>query len=211
MINEIQGSDAWINSRLGKVTASRIAHIVAKTKSGYSTSRANYALELALERITNTPYEGFKKNAYMEWGTETEPAARCAYEAHTGMLVGEVGMIPHPTLAMTGASPDGLVGLDGQIEIKCPGSTKHLANLVSKQADEDYMCQMQWQMACTNRSWCDFVSYDPRFPEHLQLVVVRVPRNETFIADLEKEVKAFLAEIEAAVKKLNDLQPKEIK
>lgn len=196
----MQGSEEWFAQRLGKATASRIADIIAKTKSGPSASRENYAIELALERITGARQESFS-NAAMQWGTETEPLARAAYEAHTGRIVDEVAMLAHPTIAMAGASPDGLAD-DGQIEIKCPNSATHAKTLLSKKPDGKYIVQMQWQMACTGRAWCDFVSFDPRFPQHLQLCIVRVERDIEMISELEREVISFLADVEKLVSQL---------
>ena len=200
-----QGSPEWFAQRLGKVTASRVADVVAKTKSGYSTSRANYMTELALERITGQRQEGFT-NAAMQWGTETEPLARAAYEAETGEIVDEVAMINHPTIAMTGASPDGLVGANGLIEIKCPNSATHMETLLSGKPAGKYITQMMWQMACTGRKWCDFASFDPRFPQHLQLFTTRVMRDDVMVKSLENEVIAFLAELEAMVSQLQNMK-----
>lgn len=201
-----QGSPEWFLQRLGKVTASRVADVIAKTKTGYSTSRENYCVELALERITGARQESFT-NSYMEWGTATEPLARAAYEAHTGFIVDEVAMIAHQTIEMAGASPDGLIDTNGQIEIKCPAQATHAKTLLNKKPDGKYVTQMQWQMACTGREWCDFVSFDPRFPQHLQLFVTRVMRDNEMIAELEKEVVSFLGEVQTMVDKLNELQP----
>jgi hypothetical protein len=106
---------------------------------------------------------------------------------------------------MSGASPDGLVN-DGIVEFKCPNTATHLEYLLADKVLEKYVTQMQWQMACTGRPWCDFVSYDPRLPEHLQMLVVRVPRNEVRIAELETEVRKFLAELDDKVKKLQELK-----
>lgn len=198
-----QGSAEWFFQRLGKCTASRVADVIAKTKTGYSTSRENYRIELALERLTGQRQESYTNGA-MQWGTDTEPLARAAYEAHTGHIVEEVPMIAHPTIALSGASPDGLVNRDGQIEVKCPNSATHAKTLLSKKPDGKYITQMQWQMACTGRDWCDFVSFDPRFPEHLQLCVIRVERDAAMIADLEKEVASFLDEVAAMVQQLNE-------
>ena len=197
----VQGSASWFADRLGKVTASRVADVIAKTKSGYSTSRENYCVELALERITGKRSESFS-NAAMTWGTETEPLARAKYEAMTGAIVDEVGMVPHPSIAMTGASPDGLIDDDGLIEIKCPQSATHAKTLLSQKPDGKYITQMMWQMICTGRKYCDFVSFDPRFPEHLQLCVIRVDRDAQRCAELESEVVVFLAEVAEMVAKL---------
>jgi len=201
----IQGSEEWHSQRLGKATASRIADIIAKTKSGYSTSRENYMVELALERITGKRQESFANDA-MRWGTETEPLARAAYEAHTGEIVDEVAMINHPTIAMAGASPDGLVGHSGLLEIKCPNSATHVQTLLSGKPAGKYITQMMWQMACTERKWCDFASFDPRFPDHLQLFTVRVMRDDLAIKSMENEVTAFLEELDAMVIQLNGMK-----
>ena len=199
-----QGTEQWFSSRLGKVTASRVKDVIAKTKTGYSTSRKNYALELALERITGNRQEGYTNGA-MQRGTDMEPIARAAYEALTGEIVEEVGLIDHPAIDMSGASPDGLVGKEGLIEIKVPNSATHLEVLTSKRADPQYMPQMQWQMACTGRRWVDFVSFDDRFPEHLRLFVHRVNRDDAFIADLEAEVASFLKEVDGLIEQINSL------
>ena len=201
----IQGSDAWFSQRCGKATASRISDIVAKTKSGYSTSRANYMAQLVVERMTNQVAESYT-NAAMEWGTTNEPFARAAYEAKTGVLVDEVGAIDHPTIAMSAASPDGLVGGDMCLEIKCPGTAQHISTLLGEEIAKKYYDQMQWQMACTGRSLADLVSYDPRMPEGLQLFIKLVPRNDKYIAELEGEVIQFLAEVDDKVNKLNQLR-----
>ena len=199
-----QRSDEWFAARCGKATGSRIADIVAKTKSGYSASRANYMAQLVVERMTGKVAESFS-NAAMDWGTEQEPYARAAYEAHSGVLVDEVGMVDHPTVAMSGASPDGLVGEDGLVEIKCPTTATHIETLMEKAAPKKYIDQMQWQMACTGRKWCDFVSFDPRMPQGLQLFVKRVERDDEYIAELESEVAAFLQEVSDKVEKLKSL------
>lgn len=204
----IQGSPEWFQQRLGRVTASRVADVIAKTKSGYSTSRENYMVELALERITGQRQESFTNTA-MQWGTDNEPLARAAYEAKTGALVEEVGMIAHPTIAMSGASPDGLIGADGLLEIKCPNSATHVKTLRTGKPDAKYITQMAWQMACTDRKWCDFVSFDPRMPEGLQLFTVRVMRDDKMIADLETEVESFLVEVAEMVLELLTMKEKE--
>lgn len=200
-----QGSPEWFAQRLGKVTASRVADVISKTKSGYSTSRANYMTELALERITGARQESFT-NAAMQWGTATEPLARAAYEAETGEIVDEVPMIDHQTIAMTGASPDGLVGSAGLIEIKCPNSATHMETLLSGKPAGKYITQMMWQMACTKRQWCDFASFDPRFPQHLQLFVTRIARDDVTVKSLENEVSQFLKELDVMVSTLNNMK-----
>jgi putative phage-type endonuclease len=196
-----QGTPEWFAQRLGKVTASRIADIMAKTKTGVSASRGNYLAQLVAERLTGQSADTFKSGA-MQHGTETEPQARMVYEAETGQIVTEVAMINHPTIEMSGASPDGLVGTDGLVEIKCPNTSTHIASLMADKAPSGYMAQMQWQMACTGRAWCDFVSFDPRMPEDMQLLIKRVPRDEALIAEYEAEVIKFLAEVQETVDKL---------
>ena len=202
-----QGSPEWFAQRLGKVTASRVADVIARTKTGYSASRDNYMAQLVCERLTGTVAESFS-NAAMQHGTDTEPLARAAYEAHADVLVDEVAMITHPTIEAAGASPDGLVGDSGLVEIKCPNTATHIDTLLSQTVPGKYNTQMQWQMACTDREWCDFVSFDPRLPKELQLFVKRVVRNDELIADLEMEVILFLTELENKIKKLNELKEK---
>ena len=174
-----QGSPEWFAQRCGKATASRISDIVAKTKSGYSTSRANYMAQLVVERMTNQVAESYT-NAAMEWGTEQEPFARAAYEGKTGILVDEVGAIDHPTILKSAASPDGLV-VDkdnaslGCLEIKCPNTAQHISTLLGEEVAKKYYDQMQWQMACTGRYWCDFVSYDPRMGKNFSCLSRELP------------------------------------
>lgn len=196
-----QGSEEWFAARLGKVTASRVSDIVAKTKSGYSTSRKNYMAELLCERLTGTQQDGFK-SAPMQRGTDLEPKARAVYMIETGRDVTEVGMIPHPTIENSGASPDGLVGNVGLVEIKCPNTATHLEFIRSEKPMDKYYLQMQWQMACTGRKWCDFVSYDDRLTERLSYKCIRVMRDDETIKHLEKEVSKFLSELEDLIKEL---------
>jgi putative phage-type endonuclease len=201
-----QRSDEWFAARLGKVTASRVADIVAKTKSGYSTSRANYMAELVAERLTGKKGDSYS-NAAMQWGTEQEPNARAAYESAKGVLVQEVGFVPHPHIFFCGASPDGLVSTDGCVEIKCPFTATHIDFLMDDVVPEKYNIQMQWQMACTGRVWCDYVSYDPRLPERMQMKVKRIMRDNAVISHLEDEVVKFLAELQIKTNKLTALFP----
>ena len=199
-----QGTEEWKIERLGKATASRMADITAKTKTGWGASRANYAAQLIAERLTGVPTEGFT-NAAMQHGTETEPQARATYCLLTDNLVEEVGFILHPRISMSGASPDGHVGKNGIVEIKCPNTATHLDSLLGAEIDGKYIKQMQWQMACTGRLWCDFVSFDPRLPTELQIKIQRVSRDQVMIDSLEKEVSEFLAEIENKIIRLNQL------
>jgi putative phage-type endonuclease len=204
MIEKVeQGTPEWFAARLGNVTASRVADVIAKTKSGYSASRDNYMAQLICERMTNTVAESYS-NAAMQWGTETEPLARAAYESYADVLVDQVGYVPHPTIKRAGASPDGLTPQSGLIEIKCPNTATHIDTLISEQVPSKYITQMQWQMACTGRLWCDFVSFDPRLPNGLQLFVTQIERDEKYIAMLEEEVTKFLTELDAKIFKLNE-------
>jgi putative phage-type endonuclease len=198
-----QRTPEWFSARLGRVTASRVADVVAKTKTGYSTSRANYMAELICERLTGTQ-GAFYSNAAMQWGTETEPMARAAYEGSIGALVIETGFVPHKTISMAGASPDGLVDEDGLVEIKCPMTATHIDTLLSGFVPSKYINQMQWQMACTGRKWCDFVSFDPRMPEGMQIFIKRVERDDALIAELEKEVIDFLNELDTKIAQLKE-------
>jgi putative phage-type endonuclease len=204
-----QRTEEWFAARLGKVTASRVADVIAKTKSGYSASRDNYMAQLICERLTNTQGESFS-NAAMQWGTETEPLARSAYEALNGLLVEEVGFVQHPKIEMAGASPDGLVGLFGMLEIKCPNTATHIDTLLSQTVPTKYITQMQWQMRCCERQWCDYVSFDPRLPQDLQLFVKRVEFDAAYVATLEEEVNLFLKELDDKVNKLTNLKAKNV-
>jgi len=196
-----QGTDEWFAIRIGKVTASRVADVIAKTKSGYSASRDNYMAQLVCERLTGQKGESFT-NAAMQHGTETEPLARLAYEVSQNVLVDQVGFVPHPTIKMAGASPDGLVGDDGLLEIKCPNTATHIETLLSESVPTKYYTQMQFQMACTGRQWCDFVSFDNRLPTELQLFVKRVPRDSMYIRLMEDEIVQFITELDDKINKL---------
>jgi putative phage-type endonuclease len=194
-----QGTPEWHQLRLGKVTASRVADILSKTKTGPSASRQNYLIELALQQVTKTIEESYT-NAAMEWGTQTEPQARVAYEVKTGNFVDQIAFVDHPTIAGFGCSPDGLVGDSGLIEIKCPNSATHWSYIKANEPPNKYFIQMQAQMAVTSSKWCDFVSFDPRMPKRSQLLIVHVPRDDEFILYMETEIKQFLSEVQAEVK-----------
>lgn len=196
-----QGTEAWLNLRLGKVTASRVADVMAKTKTGPSTSRINYMMQLLCERLTGNREEMFV-NAAMQRGTDLEPIARSAYEVDSGFMVEETGMASHPAIEGFGASPDGLVGDNGLIEIKCPNTAQHVDFIRRKEPDGKYQWQMLAQMACTGRQWCDFVSFDDRLPENLQYRCVRFMRDDKRIAEMEAEITAFLKELDALIKDL---------
>ena len=207
MIN--QGTEEWFQQRLGKVTASRISDVIAKTKTGVSTSRQNYLIQLVSERLTGKKTDSFTNKA-MEDGVEREPIARKLYESKTNSIVTEVGFFDHPVIKNTGASPDGAVNAEeegkyaGLIEIKCPLETTHTNTLMNKSIPSKYVPQMQWQLACTGAKWVDFVSFNPNFPEPLQVFVKRLDRNDIYIAELETEVVKFLEEVEQTIIKLKE-------
>ena len=207
MIN--QGTEEWFQQRLGKVTASRISDVIAKTKTGVSTSRQNYLIQLVSERLTGKKTDSFTNKA-MEDGVEREPIARKLYESKTNSIVTEVGFFDHPVIKSSGASPDGAVNSEEEgkyavlIEIKCPIETTHTNTLMSKSVPSKYIPQMQWQMACTNARWVDFISFNPNFPEELQVFVKRLDRDDAYIAELEAEVIKFLEEIEQTIIKLKE-------
>jgi putative phage-type endonuclease len=194
----------WYAARLGKATASRFRDAIAALKSGApAQAQRDYLTELVVERLTQQPIQRFQ-NAAMTWGTEQEPAARAAYERATGRIVEETGFVAHDTL-LAGCSPDGLVDWDGLIEIKCPYSTAvHIETLLNGMP-ADHIPQVQGQLWITGREWCDFVSYDPRMPEALQLHVQRIQRDEAFIADLEAKVTFFLQQVGTQVEALRRL------
>lgn len=196
-----QGTAEWHAARLGKVTASRIADMLAKTKTGWGASRANYAAQLVCERLTGTPGDSFQNDA-MRFGTENEPFARAAYEFRTDNTVELVGFIDHPRIAMSGASPDGLVGTAGLLEIKVPNTATHIDTLLNATIPERYRLQMQWQMACTGREWCDFVSFDPRLPEEMRFWRATLYRDAKIIDDLECEAQLFLIEVADTLQRL---------
>lgn len=197
----IQGSDEWVKARLGKVTASRVADVIAKTKTGWGASRKNYLAELVSERLTGLPADQYT-NAAMQWGIDQESLARSAYAFFRDAEIEEVGFVDHPRIAMSGASPDGLVGTDGLLELKCPNTATHIDTILTLAIPDKYIVQMQYQMACTDRAWCDFASFDPRLPEKLRLIVRRVERDPARIRELESDVIAFLAELDATMEAL---------
>ena len=192
-----QGSAQWFADRCGKATASRFKDVVAKLRNGApAKARDDYLWELVIERITGSPAEHYT-NAAMTWGIENELAARMAYEAHTGQIVEAAGLVLHPTIANCGGSPDGLIGDDGGLEIKCPlNSAIHLRTVLDGMP-EDHLYQVQGNMAVTGRAWWDFVSFDPRLPDGLSLYVQRVERDEATCLLIELEVTAFLGEVDA--------------
>ena len=198
-----QRTDEWFAARLGKVTASRINDVIAKTAKGaYTSARQSYMDELVAERLTGVVANKFV-NAAMQWGTEMEPRAREFYQMKTGLFVEEVGFVPHYSLPHSGASPDGYVSDDGLIEIKCLTTPNHLDILVSDAVPEKYFGQIHWQMACTGRLWTDFVSYDPRLSDDLCMSRIRVSRDEGAIDSITEEVRKFLGEINERLARIN--------
>jgi putative phage-type endonuclease len=195
-----QRTPEWYAARLGKLTASRIGKALAKTKSGWGASRSNLRAALVCERLTGQPQDTWV-SAEMQWGIDKEADARAAYEFYY-CDVELAGFIDHPRIAMSGASPDGLVGTDGLVEFKCPNTATHIETLLGGTIDGDYRKQCLWQLACTGRHWVDFVSFDPRMPAEMQLYVQRVERDEKAIADLEKEAELFLREVDTMVQTL---------
>ena len=196
-----QGTPEWKAQRLGHVTASRVADVLAKVRTGEAKVREDYRFELAVERLTNTSRD-FYINDAMRWGTDTEPQARMAYEVSRGTMVEEVGFIHHPYIKYVGASPDGLIGFDGGLEIKCPNSETHLRTIYDQTIPSKYIPQVQMGMWVTGRMWWDFVSYDPRLPPELQLFVTRIKRDEEYIRNMEKEVNIFLHDVEETIQQI---------
>lgn len=201
-----QRSPDWFAARAGRFTGSRFADLMAVTKSGPSTSRKNLIATLAVERLTGACVETYSNGA-MQRGNELEPEARAAYEAHTGELVSELAFVIHPRLTFVGVSPDGLVGDDGLVEIKCPAAMgKHLDALLSGAHASEYAWQVQGQLWVTGRRWCDVASYDPRYPDGLQLAIKRVERDEIAIKKLEAECVAAETEVAGMVERLSEMK-----
>jgi putative phage-type endonuclease len=199
--NVEQGTAEWRELRLGHVTASSVADIMAKGKSGEAESRKKYKTRIVAERLTRQGQESYM-NAAMEWGVEQEPYARMAYEVAANVLVDKTGFWHHPDIAFLGVSPDGLVGDDGLVEIKCPNTTTHLDYILDDKVPTKYYKQIQCQLWVTGREWCDFVSFDPRLPNRNQLFIKRCPRDNEFIAEMEIAVSEFLEEVNFIVTKL---------
>jgi len=207
IINVVQGTPEWKSARAGIVTASRINDVMAKIKTGEAAARRDYRSQIVAEILTGTPQDPDYEDAVMIWGKEQEPNARSAYELAQGVMVQQVGLVLHPTLDRTGASPDGLLDDEGMgclanggLEIKCPKTATHLKYLLENRIPKEYENQMLWQMACCERAWCDFVSFDPRLPENMQLFVKRFSRSEARILEIEEEVKLFLSEVDAMIR-----------
>jgi putative phage-type endonuclease len=197
----VQGTDEWFAARRGKVTASRVADVMARTKSGFAASRSNYKAELVLEILTNTTAVGFVSEA-MKWGTEQEPNARALYASTIFDPVVEVGFVDHPDILGAGCSPDGLVGDDGIVEIKCPNTATFLEIFLTDNIPQKWLTQIQMQLDCTGRKWCDFVCYDPRMPEGGQIYVQRVERDEMFISTMREMIQTFIKELNEEVEQV---------
>lgn len=194
MENIEQGSLEWQQLRLGKCTASRVSDVMATVKSGEAISRRNYRIQLVCERLTGLKEESYS-NHHMERGVMLEPIARALYEAKNDVFVNEIPFVDHPTIPMAGASPDGLVGDDGLIEVKSPTAANHIETILSGGSPSKYYPQMQWQMACMNKKWVDFISYCPVVGDDLALYIFRVFRNDEYITEMELEVTKFLNEV----------------
>lgn len=210
-----QRTEAWLLARLGKVTGSRVADAVKRTKTGWSTERQKYMDELAIERAylagrpNQLPAGRFRSTA-MKWGSDTEPQARAAYAFHRDCDVAQVGFVAHPFIDMAGCSPDGLIGADGMVQIKCPNPGTHWASLRTGVVDPAYVTQVQWEMACTGRDWSDFVSFDPELPARYSIFVKRIERAPDLIAALEADVGEFLAELDAQASAIAALYPDDV-
>lgn len=195
-----QGSQEWLALRAGKVTASKVADVMSSiTTAGYK----NYLADLVVERLTGKKTESFT-NAAMQWGVDQEPIARAEYEVKTGNFVDQIAFVDHPTIANFGCSPDGLVGNDGLIETKCPNTATHIDYVMQDKVPTKYIPQIQCQLAVTGRKWCDFVSFDPRLPDGLQILIVRLERDDEYIEKLEARVVKFLDEVNSAVNGLKE-------
>jgi len=203
IIDAVQGTPEWLAARSGRVTASMISNVLMKPETA---GFRDYQAQLVAEILTGKPQGSDYTNAHMQFGTETEPLARSAYEAETGFSVDEVGLCIHPNIERAGASPDGLVGNSGLVEIKCPKVATHLAYQIAGVVPAGYKNQMMWQMAVTGRDWCDFVSFRPDLPEHLQLFIVRFKRDSEKILELETAVISFLSTVDAMLAKLKKVK-----
>lgn len=206
IIDVEQGSDAWFAARAGKLTASRVKALVAKTKSGYSTSRANMITQLALERMTGV-VEPTYSNAAMQRGNDLEGEARNFYSFQRDVAITEVGMVIHPEYDFITCSPDGLIDDDGLVEIKCPFSMAKMVSYLEKDAHaKEYRVQLQMQLLVTNRQYVDVVGYDPRFPDGLKMAVCRVEADKEYQEELLSEMLKANTEINELIEKLNKMK-----
>jgi putative phage-type endonuclease len=197
----VQNTEAWKLARCGSIGASDVPNIIRKTKTGYSTTRANLMALKTLERLTGRPMDPFQTQAMLQ-GHEREPIARAMYEFMHDVTVETIGLVRHPQIEGSHASPDGTISELGLIEIKCPQPAAHLDTLLNEKIENDYFVQMQWQMAATGRHWVDYVSFNPDFPSSMQLWSERIERSQEVIDQLEDEVRLFLKELEGKVAEL---------
>lgn len=200
-----QRSNEWYQARLGKATGSKFHDVCSFTRSGESASRRNYRYQLIAERLTGVVQPTYTSSA-MQWGIDNEPVARLAYEMKTGYTVQEAGFLVSEILPDAGISPDGLIGQDGGVEIKCPEIATHIETLTKNRIPEQYIEQIDGAMWVTGRKWWDFVSYDPRLPEDLQLVIIRRERNENAIQELESNLREFLNEVDIELMRILELR-----
>ncbi|EJF84068.1 hypothetical protein MCU_00736 [Bartonella elizabethae Re6043vi] len=200
-----QRTAEWFQARLGKVTASNVYNVLSKTAKGMPTSKyEDYKIKLMTERLTEEISQSYTTPA-MQWGIEHEEDALREYAFIYDTEITQCGFIQHPTIQMAGASPDGFVGEDGLVEIKCPQSPNHLRFFIDSNIKPEYHAQMQFQMACTGRKWCDFVSYNPNFvgkSTSLRMKIKRINRDEEQIEQINQAVEIFLAEIEQEMQKI---------
>lgn len=196
-----QGSEAWFRARVGVCTASRFADIMAKIDTA---AYKNYLLQIATERLTGVSQAPTFVNEAMEHGTLCEPLAKAAYETHTGDLIAECSLFIHGAYPFVGASPDGLIGADRLVEIKCPKSTTHVEYLKERTLPPKYKPQVQGQLWVTGRQYAHFVSFDPRVPAHLQLLVVDVKRDESYIEKLQMAALEFNVKVEGLLAELRE-------
>jgi putative phage-type endonuclease len=217
LVDVEQRTPDWLALRVGKVTSSRITDVLARIAKGEAASRRNYRAEIVCETLTGVSAEDTYISREMQWGIDHERDACVAYELLQDVMVMPIGFAVHPFIERFGASPDGFVGDDGLVEIKCPNTSTHIDYMLAGIVPAEYEPQMLVAMACTGRAWCDFVSFDPRLPAHLQLFIRRFHRDEARIADIEGQVMQFLAEVDdvlvqlgaAAVSLPEDKQPPE--
>ncbi len=207
IINADQRSQEWFQARAGKLTGSRAADMLATIKSGEAAARRDYRTQLVCERLTGQPQEDGFVNAAMQRGIDMEPLAFAAYEALTGSVAVRTGFLCHVTHP-AGCSLDGHVdNFQGIVEIKCPKSATHLKYWRGPgEVPSDYLPQITHNLWITGAAWCDFLSFDNRFPEDLQTFLVRVKREDIDIDGYEKKALAFLAEVEAEVNAIKTMQ-----
>lgn len=201
LVECVQGTEEWKAARAGNVTASRVADVMSKIKTGEAAGRRNYRIQIVAELLTGLPQDGGFVSQDMKNGTEQEPFARAAYEVSRDVMVEQIGFVLHPSIERFGASPDGILA-DGMLEIKCPKATTHIEYLLGGVAPSEYHLQMLAGMDCCERSWCDFVSYCPLLPENLQMFVVRFQRDDKRIAEMRDAIIQFNKEVDQTVANL---------